>query len=94
VRKIGPYIGFIGAAVLLISVVCCFRRRKILLKELENQFVEEKENDSYHLLDNKKGTSYGIDKETLAITRMKTKDKPALDKALGLLNDDESQETF
>ncbi len=86
VKRVGPIAGLVSAVVLLILTLCCFRRRKVLLQ----QFAEEKENDSYHVLENSKnGNAYGIDKETLAITRMKTKDKPALDKALGL---DESEE--
>lgn len=87
VKRIGPIVGFIFAVVFLVLSLCCFRRRKILLQQ---QFAEERENDSYHVLENSKnGNAYGIDKETLAITRMKTKDKPALDKALGL---DESED--
>ena len=84
VKQIGPIVGFVVAGVLSISVLLCCRRRSVLLR----QFNEEKEPDSYHALDQSKiGNSYGIDKETLAITRMKTKDKAVLHQALGI--DDE-----
>jgi len=92
VQRVGPIIGFVTAFVLLLSVLLCFRRRSVLLK----QFSEEKEhdNDSYHALEQtKNGNSYGIDKETLAITRMKTKDtrdKTVLHKALGITDEEEA----